>query len=89
MHLLVNDANRALIIGPVVTRVHRPITSFLEVPREGQLLQSPAACEVQVGARVIAVAEDEVNLLLFHIGLASHSVERSTHAGVAVGPKLQ
>jgi hypothetical protein len=44
-------------------------------PAEGQLLGSSARCAMQIGPGVIARAEDEINLLLFNIGLLAVEAE--------------
>src|SRR5260370_41854604 len=66
--LVVNYPRGALIIGAVVAWIHRPIAAFFRIPAQRQLLQSVAACEMEIGPRGVSGTQHEINLLLLHIG---------------------
>ncbi len=69
--LVVDRTRRALVIQPVIAWVHRPVTAVFRVPSERQLLERIARRQVQKGARVVARAEDIIDLLLFDVGVSA------------------
>ncbi len=75
-HALVGDgACGAGVIGAVVAGIHGEGAAVFGVPAERELLERAASGAVQVGFGVIAGAEDEIDLLLFDVGLAAVEAE--------------
>src|SRR5207253_5110632 len=73
--LVVDDARGALVVRPVVARIHRPIAAFFRIPTKRQLLQRIAARQVKVSPGVVPRTHYEIDLLLLHIGFLTVEAE--------------
>ena len=68
-HALGGDgAPEILLIAPVVSRAHRPISRTFAVPAHGQLDQPSLRVAMEEGARVIAGTDHIINLLFDDVG---------------------
>ena len=75
-HALVGDrAAEAIVIGTVVTRIHRPVASLFGVPGQRKLDQRVAAGPMQICASVIAGAHDEVDALFHDVDFPAREID--------------
>ena len=76
VHAVVGDrAAEAFVVGSVVAGIHGPVAALVGVPAEGELDEGVAGRTVEVGAGVMAGAEDEVDLLFDLVGGAAVGAE--------------
>jgi hypothetical protein len=59
------------VIGPVVSRIHRPPSTLLAIPRNRQLDELTVLSLMQICTRVITRAEDEVDLHFEYVSLTA------------------
>src|SRR5579864_9563424 len=70
-----DQAPLSLMVWPVITGIHCPVADGLGIPAKGKFDQSVATGPVQIGSRMVAGADDEVDFRLGHVRLFTVKVE--------------
>ena len=80
--LVAHAPQHSLVIAAIESRGHAPLPG-LRVPGDGKLIELAAWCLVQIGAGVVAGAEDPVDRLLESVDPFSAGIDRQRRRSAA------